>query len=250
LTSLKPRLHSKSWSAILPSAAVIRALHKTLPAQATEGWYGTLAEGRKTALRDDSTVYLPVAPASSTVAVTKSVAPPPALPSSTQTLPQSQYARQPNYQYSSYPQQYQAYLPYGNQPQSSGYYPQQGFSNAAGSAQQQPAATPPISMQQHSQYSWQHSIASQASGITSGRGTPQPQAGGMPSPYSTYNTQINSATLPRVVTNTVMPTGKQQNGWSSIGSGYPLLPQHMRTTAVSPSPLAGYNHAYGTPPVH
>ncbi|CDO72729.1 hypothetical protein BN946_scf184990.g12 [Trametes cinnabarina] len=60
LASLRPRRSNSAMdeSPLVPSPSVLHKLQRTLPLGATEGWYGTLPEGRTTAFRDDTTAHI------------------------------------------------------------------------------------------------------------------------------------------------------------------------------------------------
>ncbi|KAG8829800.1 hypothetical protein FRC17_006006 [Serendipita sp. 399] len=58
LVSLRPRAGSRPGAVVTPSATILRALHRSLPTQATSGWRGTLANNRTSSLRDDATMYV------------------------------------------------------------------------------------------------------------------------------------------------------------------------------------------------
>jgi hypothetical protein len=55
---MRPRTYEQPNKSLIPSPAILRALHRSLPAQPTTGWRGTLAGNRPTALRDDTTVTI------------------------------------------------------------------------------------------------------------------------------------------------------------------------------------------------
>jgi hypothetical protein len=54
---MRPRTEQPNKS-LIPPPAILHALHRSLPAQPTTGWRGTLAGNRPTALRDDTTVTI------------------------------------------------------------------------------------------------------------------------------------------------------------------------------------------------
>ncbi|KIM26008.1 hypothetical protein M408DRAFT_198354 [Serendipita vermifera MAFF 305830] len=58
LISLRPRNTNRPDESVAPSAAILRALHRSIPATPTSGWRGTLATNRPTSLRDDATMYV------------------------------------------------------------------------------------------------------------------------------------------------------------------------------------------------
>ncbi|KAG8825848.1 hypothetical protein FRC19_010322 [Serendipita sp. 401] len=58
LVSLRPRASSQPDGSVVPSAPILRALHRSLTTQPISGWRGTLANNRKGSLRDDATMYV------------------------------------------------------------------------------------------------------------------------------------------------------------------------------------------------
>lgn len=241
LTSLRPRLPLELKSAIIPSTSVLRTLHRTLPSNTNQGWYGTLGEGRKTALHDDTTIYTstisqPAPPVSTTPVVPT---PAPAAPAGTPN-----YAAHYGHQYNSYPQQYRGTY------QTPGYYANSSFQSPS-PAPSYPSTGYPA--QHQAPYGWQQNYPKYggASGTPSGRGTPQPQASGMPTPYAPYPPPGLATPMPaRAVANTV--TGAKPSGWGAVGMPS-TLPPHMRGAAGSPavgvsSPLATHNYGHTAMP--
>ena len=55
---MRPRTYEQPNQSLIPPPVVLRTLHRSLPAQPTTSWRGTLAGNRPTALRDDQTVTI------------------------------------------------------------------------------------------------------------------------------------------------------------------------------------------------
>ncbi|KAI0961100.1 hypothetical protein AcV7_000293 [Taiwanofungus camphoratus] len=245
LASLRPRSSDDSTNpSLIPSESVLRKLHRTLPVDATQGWYGTLPEGRTTALRDDTTVQVksgvPVPPAPATP-----VAPPtPATPAAKVAPPTTPYTP---YTYSNYsaaqyrggygtytPGQagayYPNYAPAQGQATTGTHYPNQQYSTAG----------------QYSYPSWYNyqsaattqNPAASTAGSTSGRATPQPVTPStIPTNYASFFASATQQPQPqRAVANTVLSAAGtkayQPNPWTGgqSQSGYvpPTLPPHLR----------------------
>ncbi|KIK70382.1 hypothetical protein GYMLUDRAFT_32385 [Collybiopsis luxurians FD-317 M1] len=93
LASLRPRSSKHANAPLIPPAAVLRALHRTLPVSPSPGWYGNLPPGRPNILRDDNTLKAkPGLPASSST---------PAAPTPT-PIPAAPAVSNPGYTYSPY----------------------------------------------------------------------------------------------------------------------------------------------------
>ncbi|KAJ3923167.1 hypothetical protein F5877DRAFT_32100 [Lentinula edodes] len=96
LASLRPRSSKHEDAPLIPSPAILHALHRTLPLSPSPGWYGNLPPGRTTVIRDDNTMRVkPNVPPPSTPVPT----PTPAV-STTPAVSNSGYA---GYSYSAYP---------------------------------------------------------------------------------------------------------------------------------------------------
>ncbi|KAJ3894898.1 hypothetical protein GG344DRAFT_40020 [Lentinula edodes] len=95
LASLRPRSSKHEDAPLIPSPAILHALHRTLPLSPSPGWYGNLPPGRTTVIRDDNTMRVkPNVPPPSTPVPT----PTPAV-STTPAVSNSGYA---GYSYSAY----------------------------------------------------------------------------------------------------------------------------------------------------
>ncbi|KAI0374545.1 hypothetical protein BV20DRAFT_1041470 [Pilatotrama ljubarskyi] len=273
LASLRPRPSNgdPAESPLVPSPTILRKLQRTLPIGATEGWYGTLPEGRTTAFRDDTTVHVrssatTAAKSTAAAAVAPAALATPAakapVAAAAATTPYSPYTYPSNYQSSQYRGGYGTYTP----TQGSSYYPNYA-ATATSNAQTQPVSqTAAASHYPNAQYGaaagqsvysyspW-YGYQNQA-GTASGRATPQP---GQSTNYSSY---YASGTGQRAVANTVMPSAKPSYAtpaWASGAAGAgsyvaPTLPPHMRSAVAGaaatsgtppPPPAGGYGGYYG-----
>ncbi|EJD04336.1 uncharacterized protein FOMMEDRAFT_146300 [Fomitiporia mediterranea MF3/22] len=264
LTSMRPRKPNGEVSAVIPPASVLHVLQQTLPAEASQGWYGTLSESRGFAVRDDTTVRMkgPLeVPAAEPAPATTPAAP--VTQTHTSTYPT-------NYSYAGYSQHYRT--PYTTQTQGgqTGSYFTGTAAQGIGTPQAQKTQTPYTSQYggttQYTYGSWFPTQSTAGSGAgtptpSSRKGTPQPStitSGAFTNstylPYSSALAAASSATPVRAVANTV--TGKSQpNGWTLPNVGTPgaggarvgttptgtsgfTLPAHLRpgglTTPMSP----------------
>ncbi|KAI0761200.1 hypothetical protein BD413DRAFT_486479 [Trametes elegans] len=282
LASLRPRPSNgdSDESPLVPPPSVLHKLQRTLPIDATEGWYGTLFEGRTTAFRDDTTVHVrasAVAAAASSKAATAAAAPSTPGPKTTApapataSTPYTPYNYQSNYQGAQYRGGYGTYAPSGGNSTSSSYYPNYG-STATAAAQPAAAQTGTASSHypnaqygtagqgQYAYSSWYGGYQNPAAATTTpGRATPQPSAT-QPAGYGGYypsTQQPAVAAGQRAVANTVASSAKPAyqagtwNGAAGAGTtGYappPTLPPHMRSAAApaSPSPAPASTGGYG-----
>ena len=255
LASLRPRPSGgdPDKAPLIPPASVLHKLHRTLPLEATEGWYGTLPEGRTTAFRDDTTVYVRAGSAATKPAAA------PATPAPKATTPAPPYTPYP-YSGGYQPSPYRA--GYGGTytaSQTTGYYANAGYT-----------PTTPQTQTAGAQYGGQQYYPWYTASV---RSTPQPAAAGAGGQTSTYNgyygAQQPQPTPQRAVANTVLSSAKQAmypsttwNGTAAAG-GYvaPTLPPHMRSavgaaaTPGTPPPASpavagaygGYYAGYPTP---
>ncbi|KAI1797527.1 hypothetical protein LXA43DRAFT_252040 [Ganoderma leucocontextum] len=246
LASLRPRPSDgdSEQAPLIPTASVLHKLQRTLPLAATEGWYGTLPEGRTTAFRDDTTVHV----RASSVVSSKS-APAPATPAPKVTTPAPPYAP---YGYTGgYQSQYRGYGAYPPATQSTSYYPSSTYN-----ATPQPAAAAHYPNAQYGAtaqtqyYGWY---------ANSGRSTPQPPA--QTSNYTAYYGATQQPQAQRAVANTVLSSAKQPAYTPATWTGTtstayaPPLPPHMRaavggtSTPGTPSPttpaVPTYSAYYG-----
>ena len=240
LTSLRPRASTKpDEPAIVPPSPVLRTLHKTVFTQPTQGWYGTLAEGRGNALRDDSTI--------NTKAVPVQPAQPPATPAKTSALPTystpATSSTQQNYSYAGYSQPYRGTYPY-TQGQAGSYYPN--TYTQGSTAVTAPTPSTPYSGTSQPQYPYNSWLASyQQATSVAGATTPTTPLAGSATNYASYTTPGAS----RAIANTVASGKTQANGWAK-SSGYtpaPTLPTHLQQlrqggvgayTPSTPTPLS------------
>lgn len=248
---MRPRLASDPSVSLVPPLPALRRVHRTLPSEAAPGWYGTLADSRGAALRDDTTIY--VNPSASTAMPATTPAPKPvatstslpAVQTPTPAYPASSGYSQQNYAYSNYQQQYRAAYPQyaaGQQNATGTYfggaYTQGNSTPQAASAQ---AAYPSYTNgAQYPYASWYSSYQPPvAPSATPARSTPQPQTAtsGVPATYAAYTTPA------RPVANTVAPK-PQVNGWASpVGAGFaaPTIPHtsNVATPGAPATPLTG-----------
>jgi len=256
LASLRPR-SSKDSSSLIPSSELLRKLHRTLPSEPSEGWFGTLPPGNLTALRDDTTmqikpgVSIPVGTLSGPGSATL---PSPAISSGTPTTATSKPAAQAAYANFPYPNyggnQYRgayAYTPSANPYYPNAYAQTPGQTGQSAQASQQPYVG---QQQQYNSYgSWYNYQQHQAQ---QGQGQPATPTALAASYASFFNSQQQQQqqqqqNAPRAVANTVTATpGKTAPGsWT----GTPTLPPHLRSAAATqppgtPTPTGQGNYYY------
>ncbi|KAM5532753.1 hypothetical protein V8D89_013550 [Ganoderma adspersum] len=246
LASLRPRPSNgdPEQAPLIPPASLLHKLQRTLPLSATEGWYGTLPEGRTTAFRDDTTVHV----RASSVAASKS-APAPATPAkvTTPAPPYTPYGYTGGYQ-----SQYRGYGAYASTTQGTSYYPTSTYN----------ATTPQTAAAVHypnAQYGATAQTQYYGWYANSGRSTPQPPT--QTSNYTSYYGTTQQPQAQRAVANTVLSSAKQPTytpaAWTgATGTAYaPPLPAHMRaavggtSTPGTPSPTTAavptYSAYYG-----
>ncbi|TBU64674.1 hypothetical protein BD310DRAFT_913091 [Dichomitus squalens] len=235
LASLRPRPSNgdPEHAPLIPPASVLHKLQRTLPLAATEGWYGTLPEGRTTAYRDDTTVHVRAS------SVASKTTPAPATPA-----PKATTAAAPPYTPYPYTGTYQSqYRGYGTYPpptQSSSYYPSLAYNalasqTAAGT--HYPNAQYAATAQTQYYGSWYTS---------SGRSTPQPAPAA--TSYASYyaGAAAQQPQAQRAVANTVVSSTKQPvpayqpppwtGATAAPATGYaPPLPPHMRAAVGAAS---------------
>ncbi|EPQ61050.1 hypothetical protein GLOTRDRAFT_53754 [Gloeophyllum trabeum ATCC 11539] len=230
LASLRPRSSNASDVPLVPSDAVLRKLHRTLPVGPSQGWYGTLQPTRPAAVRDDMTLQIKsgvsVPPASGTAVPTTPAASKTVAAGTTATPSYPYYPGYGGGQYRYTPGQTPAYYPpsySGNQPPANGsaYYGQyQGGQQAgypyAGWYNYQPPAQ-------------QSGTPSQPT-ATAGTG------------YAGYYGANQTPQAQRAVANTVSakPYQAQPSTWTPTASAYsaPTLPSHLRTSGSQGTPTA------------
>ena len=297
LASLRPRssVDVSGMAPIVPPPSILRKLHRTLPLAPSPGWYGTLPQARTTALRDDSTLKVRSGASAITALTAPTVpttitTPTPMTATPTTTVPTSTTSAYPgySYSYSATPQQptqqqYRptaSYAPY-KPGQAPAYY--QGAYNphhAASQGQNGPQSYygsqsyggGATGQQPYAYTNWYNYPPQVTGGTSSGRGTPQPVAGGVATPATiptTYGGFFSSATPPPgvgggqrtpAVANTVLGSKTAYQGMGQQGGTWgtgayaqaqsqgqqvaPTLPVHLRSTSVQPAPGPP-----GTPPV-
>lgn len=244
LASLRPR-SSKDSSSLIPPPEFIRKLHRSLPSEPSEGWFGTLPPSNLTALRDDTTLQIKAGvsiPVGALSGAGSTTLPLPAISTGTTTAAAKPTA-QTNYANFTYPgyggNQYRgayAYTPSAN-PYYPNAYPQP--SGQPAQAQAQPSAQPYMGQQQqyNSYGSWYN--YQQAQGQLPA--TPTSIAA---SYASFFNSPGQQQTAPRAVANTVT-TGKPAGNWTAT----PTLPPHLRPAVTAqppgtPTPAGQGNYYY------
>ncbi|KAI8983402.1 hypothetical protein BD414DRAFT_418392 [Trametes punicea] len=254
LASLRPRPSNgdPDASPLVPPPSVLHKLQRTLPISATEGWYGTLPEGRTTAFRDDTTVHIRSSAVATvvssrgapTAAVTASTAIPstPAAktasgPSTAAVPPYTPYAYPSNYQSSQYRGGYGTYTPAqggsGSGVGGAGSY-FASYAQPATAAQGGGAAHYPSGYTYSPWYGYQ----GQAGTTTSGRATPQPGAAAAATPIATPTTTAQQRAVANTVLSSTKPYPAPAWGGPAAGGGYaaPTLPPHMRGAATPGGP--------------
>ncbi|KAI0639021.1 hypothetical protein C8Q77DRAFT_1213715 [Trametes polyzona] len=260
LASLRPRPSNgdSNQSPLVPPPSVLHKLQRTLPVDATEGWYGTLPEGRTTAFRDDTTVHIrSTAAAASTTKPTAPAAvpttPAPKTPAAAPSTTYTPYGYPSTYQNSQYRGGYGTYNP----GQSTGnYYPNYAAQTTAATTPTTPAQAGTTSHYPNAAYSaaaagqqpqtatggytYSPWYGGYQTGTASGRATPQPATSttGYGGYYAASAGQASTAQ--RAVANTVMPSAAkpyQPATWTGAptapGAYAPTLPPHMRGAAAA-----------------
>lgn len=255
LASLRPRLSNDDAdrAPLIPSASVLHKLHRTLPLQATEGWYGTLPDGRTTAFHDDTTIHVragsaaPAKTAPVSVPVTASVTATPTPKATTPAPPFTPYPYTSSYPNSQYRGMYGTYTP-----TQGSYYPSATYGTTAG---QQGAHYP--SAQYGATGQSQYYSAWYANSGAGQAASAQPGAAGHTGMSGNFTSYFAPGAPPaaqpqRAVANTVLSTpAKQQQAYPQAGyptpGGYiaPTLPPHMRASATGTSTSGEYGTYYG-----
>lgn len=235
LASLRPRSPSDAeHAALTPTASALRKLHRTLPVGATRGWFGTLPEGRTSALRDDTTLHV----RSGATAPAPAPAPPTPAPSTpaTQKAPVPPY----NYAYPAYATGSQYRGGYGTYaPSQSSYYPNYQTGTPVSATTHYPNQQYPATGTQAYPYSsWYNYQPPPGSSAPSGPATPATPTAQTPSSYAGFFANTQQPQPQRAVANTVL-AGKpyQASGWSTgSGTAYAApLPSHLRTAVPAAS---------------
>jgi len=232
LASLRPR-STKDSSSLIPPPELLRKLHRSLPSEPSEGWFGTLPPSNPTALRDDTT--LQIKPGASIPVGTLSGAgsttlPSPAVSTGTTTTATSKPTPQAAYANFSYPNyggnQYRG--AYAYTASTNPYYPN-AYAQSPGQPAQAQAPSAQAYVGQQQQYnsygSWYNYQQHQAQGPA----TPTSLAASYASFFNSQQAQ-QQQTAPRAVANTVT-TGKAAGNWTAT----PTLPPHLRP-GVTPQP--------------
>lgn len=250
LAFLRPRSTGDS-SSLIPPPEFLRKLHRSLPSEPSEGWFGTLPPSNLTALRDDTTLQIKAGvniPVGALPGAGSTALPSPAISTGTTTAVANKPTAQPNYTNFTYPNypgnQFRG--AYAYTPSSNPYYPN-AYSQSSGQpaqAQTQPGHAPQPYIGQQQQYnsygSW-YNYQQQAQGQQPA--TPTSLAASYASFFNSQQAQ-QQQTAPRAVANTVTP-GKPAGNWT----GTPTLPPHLRPAATTqppgtPTPTGQGNYYY------
>lgn len=246
LASLRPR-STKDTSPLVPAPDILRKLHRSLPNEPSEGWFGTLPPTNPTALRDDTTLQGKAGSSILVGGAGTTTVPSVATPSSAATNANKPTA-QPNYANYAYPNfpgsQYRG--AYAYTPSSNPYYPN-AFTQPPGQPAQSPAQ--PASQayvgqqQQYNSYgSWYNYQQHQTPGQQPA--TPTSLAASYASFFNSQQAQQQQQSAPRAVANTVT-TGKAAGNWPAT----PTLPPHLRPGVTAqppgtPTPAGQANYYY------
>ncbi|KAH9964560.1 hypothetical protein BC827DRAFT_1127317 [Russula dissimulans] len=255
LASLRPR-SSKGSSSLIPSPELLRKLHRSLPSEPSEGWFGTLPPGNLTALRDDTTLQIKAGaniPVGTLSGPGSTTLPSPAISSGTPTTAASKPTAQATYANYNYPNyggnQYRG--AYAYTPSANPYYPN-AYAQTPGQTTQSAQASQQSYVGQQQQYnsygSWYNYQQHQAQ---QGQGqqppTPTPLAASYASFFNSQQQQQQQQNAPRAVANTVTATpGKAAAGsWTAT----PTLPPHLRPAVTTqppgtPTPTGPGNYYY------
>jgi hypothetical protein len=247
LASLRPRSTQDS-SSLVPPPEFLRKLHRSLPSEPSEGWFGTLPPSNLTALRDDTTLQIKAGvtiPVGALSGAGSTTLPLPAITTGTTTTAASKPATQTNYANFTYPSyggnQYRG--AYAYTPSANPYYPNAYPQSSGQPAQAQAQATQPYigQQQQYNSYgSWYNYQQHQGQGQQPA--TPTSLAASYASFFNSQQQQQQTA--PRAVANTVT-TGKAAGSWTAT----PTLPPHLRPAVTAqppgtPTPAGQGNYYY------
>ena len=247
LASLRPR-STKDASSLIPPFELLRKLHRSLPVEPSEGWFGTLPQSNPTALRDDTTLQIKAGvtiPVGTLSGAGSSTLPSPAISTGTPPTAATKSTAQTNYASFSYPSyggnQYRG--AYAYTPSTNPYYPN-AYSQSSGQPAQAQAQSPQTYIGQQQQYnsygSWYNYQQHQAQGQQPT--TPSSLAASYASFFNSQQAQ-QQQTAPRAVANTVT-TGKA-GSWTAT----PPLPPHLRLGVTTqppgtPTPAGQGNYYY------
>ncbi|KAI0090012.1 hypothetical protein BDY19DRAFT_941886 [Irpex rosettiformis] len=233
LASLRPRSSADGDSApLIPPASTLRKLHRSLPVGITQGWYGTLSDGRQVACSDDNTIRIrtgvpapsPTSPPPSVLpAVTPTPAPSAPAPSKPATTSYSTYSYSSSYA-----------TPYRG-----GYYPnyQTSAASTTGTNHYPNHQYTTSGQQPYAAYSSWYNYQPQSATPTSGSATPVAKSSG----YGGYFSNTQQPTPQRAVANTVLnSSGTAGRTWAN-GSAYiaPTIPPHMRNGGGGSASIPG-----------
>jgi len=234
---------------LVPAPDILRKLHRSLPSEPSEGWYGTLPPTNPTALRDDTTLQGKAGASILVGGAGANTVPSAATPSGAATNAANKPAAQPSYTNYTYPNfagnQYRG--AYAYTPSSNPYYPN-AFAQPPGQPAQTPAQPPQSSQayvgqqQQYNSYgSWYNYQQHQTPGQQPA--TPTSLAASYASFFNSQQSQQQQS-APRAVANTVT-AGKAAGNWPAT----PTLPPHLRPGVTAqppgtPTPAGQANYYY------
>ena len=252
IASLRPR-STKDSSSLIPPLELLRKLHRSLPSEPPEGWFGTLPPSNLTALHDDTTLQIKAGvniPLGALSGAGSSTLPSPAVStgsSAAATIKPIAQANYPNFPYPTYGgNQYRG--AYAYTPSTNPYYPnayaQSPGQPAQGQAHSAQSAQPYLGQQQqyNSYGSWYNYQQHQAQGQQPT--TPASIAASYASFFNSQQAQQQQQqSAPRAVANTVT-TGKAAS-WTAS----PTLPPHLRLGVATqppgtPTPAGQGNYYY------
>ena len=253
IASLRPR-STKDSSSLIPPPEILRKLHRSLPSEPSEGWFGTLPPTNLAALRDDTTLQIKAGvsiPVGTLPGAGTSPLPSPAISTGTATTTAGKPTAPTNYPSFTYPNyggnQYRG--AYAYTPSTNPYYPN-AYAQSSGQptqAQGQPAqsAQPYIGQQQqyNSYGSWYNYQQHQAQGQQPA--TPTSLAASYASFFNSQQQTQQQQTAPRAVANTVT-TGKAAGSWAAT----PTLPPHLRPAVTTGTPTPAGQGKYYYPGYH
>jgi hypothetical protein len=247
IASLRPR-STKDSSSLVPPLELLRKLHRSLPSEPSEGWFGTLPPSNLTALHDDTTLQIKAGvniPLGALSGAGSSTLPSPAVSTGSSAAATIKPVAQANYANFPYPtyggNQYRG--AYAYTPSTNPYYPNAYAQSPGQPAQAQAGSAQPYigQQQQYNSYgSWYNYQQHQAQGQQPA--TPTSIAASYASFFNSQQAQQQQS-APRAVANTVT-TGKAAS-WTAS----PTLPPHLRLGVATqppgtPTPAGQGNYYY------
>ncbi|KAI9513139.1 hypothetical protein F5148DRAFT_1328816 [Russula earlei] len=250
LASLRPR-STKDTSSLIPPSEFLRKLHRSLPSEPSEGWFGTLPPSNLTALRDDTTLQIKAGvsiPVGTLPGAGSTTLPSAAISSGTPTTTANKPTAQATYANFTYPSyggnQYRG--AYAYTPSTNPYYPN-AYAQASGQTAQPGQGSQPYigQQQQYNTYgSWYNYQQHQTPGQPP---TPTSLAASYASFFNSQQSQQQQQNAPRAVANTVTAGKAAPGSWTAT----PTLP-HLRPGVTTqppgtPTPAGQGNYYYPGP---